>query len=206
MADENEKLSISGLACVSVGVDKITSFSDGTAQAKFLAEAYEPLLSSELSLYKWRFATEYFDLKPNKLASIPLGKHDTEYQLPTAPKVVSVDTVLVSDLPINYERSGQKIMTTGTGDDNVILKYRFRAQETEWYPYFRQLMVYRLATGIAFSVMRNTALAEKMDDIADRHWKRAKTEDAQGQTNQKLRSSGLVRRRNGGVDKFWRRR
>jgi hypothetical protein len=204
MADAQEKLAVAGLACLSVGIDKITAFNDGTAAAKFLSEAYEPILESELSLYKWRFATAMYNLKPNLIAESPLSRWNNAYQLPTG--VVAVDTVLINDQPIEYERQGQTILTNDTEADDVILQYRFRANETQWYPYFRQLMVHRLATGLAFSVTRQTSVAEKMNDIANDHFKRAKTMDAQSQSNQKLRSGALKRGRGGAITKFWRNR
>jgi hypothetical protein len=205
MADESEKLAIAGLACLIVGIPKITSWDEGTAQAKVLSEAYEPLLESEISMYKWRFATGYYNLKPNLIASEPLARFNTAYQLPTDLPVLSVDTVLISDKPIEYERRGRQIHTTDTANDDVILQYRFRADETEWYPFFRMLMVYRLATLTAFSVARNTAIADSMKELADEHWKKAKTESAQAQSNQQLNLSRMKRGRRG-TNKFWRDR
>jgi hypothetical protein len=205
MADEQEKLSIAGLACLLVGIPKIQDWDEGTAQSKVLGEAYEPLLESEISIYKWRFATGYYNLKPNLINSVPLARFNTAYQLPTDMAVLSVDTVLIDDKPIEYERRGRQIHTTDTANDDVILQYRFRADETEWYPFFRMLMVYRLATLAAFSVARNTKIADSMKDLADEHWKRAKTESAQAQSNQQLNLSRLKRGR-GGVNKFWRNR
>jgi hypothetical protein len=205
MADENEKLSIAGLACLLSGIPKIQSWDEGTAQAKVLSEAYEPLVKSELSLYKWRFATTYFNLKPNLTSNVPLSRHNNAYRLPSDPAVMSVDTVLVSDLPIDYERRGWEIHTTDTSDDDVILQYRFRADETEWYPFFRQLVVYRLATVAAFSVARNASIAKEMRELGNEHYKQAKLESAQAQSNQKLNQTRLVRGRRG-YNKFWRNR
>jgi len=204
MADENEKLSIAGLACLIVGIPKIQSWDENTAQSDVLDEAYEPMVESELSLYKWRFATDYFNLKPNLIVTAPLSRHNNAYQMPTG--VMSVDTVLIGDKPIDYERRKQQIHTTDTANDDVILQYRFRADETEWYPYFRMLMVYRLATLAAFSVARSTVIAKEMRELADQHWKNAKTESAQAQSNQKLSLTRLTRGRRGGTVKFWRDR
>jgi hypothetical protein len=206
MANENEKLKIAGLACLIVGIPKIQSWSEGTAQAEILSEAYEPLLEAELSLYKWRFATEYFNLKPNLLAEEPLSRYNCAYQLPTNPGVVSVDTVLIDSIPIAYERRGQEIHTRDTALQDVILQYRYRADETKWYPYFRMLMVYRLATLAAFSVARNTTVADSMKELANEQFKMAKTEDSQSQTSKRLDLSKQRRARSGSVNKFWRDR
>jgi hypothetical protein len=206
MADQQEKLSISQLACTSVGVEPITSFEEGSAASIVLAQAYEPVVESEISLYKWRFATEYYNLKPNLLLDIPLSRFNNAYQLPTSPAVMSIDTVLIDDKPIRYERRKNQIHTRDTADDDVILQYRFRADETTWYPFFRMLIVYRLATICAFSVTRNSKIADSMKELADQHWRRAKTESAQAQTNQRVNLSKLSRGRRGAVNRFWRDR
>lgn len=204
MPNEKERLSVAGLACLLAGVPKIQAFNEGGRPAEFLSEFYEPLVESELSLYKWRFATTYYDISPNLISAVPLSRFNVAYQLPTSPSVVSVDTVLINDKPIQYERRGQEIHTRDTSGDTVILQYRYRADESLWYPYFRQLIVYRLATGLAFSVTRKVTIASEMKTQADEHWMRAKTEDAQSQTNQKMNLNRLKRGRRGSVARFWR--
>ena len=120
--------------------------------------------------------------------------------------VLSVDTVLIDDVPIDYDRYQDEIHTTDTSGDTVILKYRFRADESLWNPYFVLLVIYRLATMLSFSIARKDDIAASMKGLADEHWRRAKTEDAQAQTNQKVNLSKIVRARGGSLDKFWRRR
>ena len=88
----------------------------------------------------------------------------------------------------------------------MIVKYRFRADEAYWNPYFTQLIIYRLATMLAFSLARKDDIAASMKTLADEHWRRAKTEDAQAQTNQKVHLRKLANARGGSLDKFWRRR
>jgi len=67
-------------------------------------------------------------------------------------------------------------------------------------------MVYRLATLAAFSVARNSKIADSMTEIGNDHFKRAKVEDSQAQTNKRLDLSRQARWRSGGVNKFWRQR
>lgn len=191
MPSEKDKLDICRLACVTVGVDRVTSFSEDSAQAIYLGESYEPLVQSELSLHPWRFATGYFNLRNSLLADAPLSRYNCAYRYPTTLPVLSVDTVLVQDEPIEFERRGFEIHTNDTADDDVILQYRYRADETEWLPYFRQLIAYRLAAGLAFSVMRNTSLADSMNSFADDHFTRAKTENSKSQTQPKFKLTKL---------------
>jgi hypothetical protein len=118
--------------------------------------------------------------------------------------VLAVDTVFINDTPVNYDRHQDQIHTKDTANDTVILKYRFRADESLWNPYFKLLVIYRLATMLAFSIARKGDIADVMKTLADEHWRRAKTHDAQGQTNQKVNLKRLMRARGGRIDKFWR--
>lgn len=200
---EADRIANSNKACLGAGVNTITSFSQGIAESIFCNEWYELIAKSELSIYKWRFATKTADLG-SPLAAVPDTRFNTAYQIPN--DVLSVDTVLVGETPIEYDRFQDQIHTNDTSGDTVIIKYRFRADESLWNPYFQLLVIYRLATMLSFSIARKDDVAASMKGLADEHWKRAKTEDAQAQTNQKVNLNKIVRARGGSLDKFWRRR
>lgn len=210
---EADRIENSNKACLAAGVNTITSFTDGSAEALFCKEWYELITLAELSVYKWRFATKTFDLSPNILADPPDTRYNVAYQIPN--DVLSVDTLLVNDggsaasnrsRIIDYDRFQDQIHTMDTQNDVVFLKYRFRADETLWNPYFRLLIVYRLATMLSFSIARREGVAGSLKGLADEHYRRAKTEDAQAQTNQKVNLRRLVRNRSGSLDRFWRNR
>ena len=201
---EVDRINNANKACLGAGVNTIISFTQGTAEAIFCNEWYELITRSELSLYKWRFATKTIDLTTSLLAGEPDTRFNTRYQIPN--DVLSVDTVLVGETPIEYDRYQDQIHTNDTGGDTVIIKYRYRADETYWNPYFQLLIIYRLATMLSFSIARKDDVAASMKGLADEHWRRAKTEDAQAQTNQKVNLRKLVNARGSSLDKFWRRR
>ena len=200
---EADRIANSNKACLGAGVNTIISFTEGSAEAIFCNEWYELITESELSIYKWRFATKTADLG-SPLAAVPDTKYNTAYQIPN--DVLSVDTVLVGETPIEYDRYQDEIHTYDTSGDTVVLKYRYRADESAWNPYFTLVVVYRLATMLSFSIARKEEISASMKQLADEHWRRAKTEDAQAQTNQKVNLSKIVRARGGSLDKFWRRR
>jgi len=210
---EADRIDNSNKACLGAGVNTITSFQDGSTEAIFCNEWYELITRSELSLYKWRFATKTFDLSPNILVDPPDTRYNVAYQIPN--DVLSVDTVLVNDggsassnrsRTIDYDRFQDQIHTMDTINDTIFLKYRFRADESLWNPYFQQLIIYRLATMLSFSIARKEDIAASMKQLADEHWRKSKTEDAQAQTNQKVNLRRLVRNRSGSLDRFWRNR
>lgn len=203
MADE-QTISNCRKACLGAGLNTITSLEEGSAESVFCNEWYELLAEAELSIYKWRFATKTENLKTSLLAVEPDTKYNTAYQLP--PDVLSVDTVMVNDRPIDYDRYQDQIHTYDSQDDDVIIKFRFRAHESLWNPYFTLLIIYRLATMLSFSIARKVDIAASMKVLADDHFKRAKTEDAQAQTNQKVNLNKLKLRRGGRSNTFWRSR
>lgn len=199
---EAERIENANKACLGAGVNTIASFSDGSAESIFIDEWYELLVESELSLYPWRFATKTAVLQ--ELNAAPDTAYNVAHQLPN--DVVAVDTVLVNDKPIDYDRYQDQIHSNNTSGDTLILKYRFRCDERYWNPYFRLLVIYRLATMLSFSISRKDEIAASMKGLADEHWRRAKTMDAQSQTNQKANLQKITRSRGGKLDKFWRDR
>ena len=201
---EADRIENANKACLAAGVNPIISFTEGTAESIFCAEWYETIVESELSLYKWRFATKTKDLTTSLISGAPDTVYNTAYQI--ANDVLSVDTVLVGEFPITYDRYQDQIHTNDTQDDTVVMKYRYRADESLWNPYFTLLVIYRLATMLSFSISRKVDIAASMKALADEHWRRAKTEDAQAQTNQKVNLRKIVNARGGSLDKFWRRR
>lgn len=201
---EADRIENANKACLAAGVNPIISFTEGTAESIFCAEWYETIVESELSLYKWRFATKTKDLTTSLISGAPDTVYNTSYQI--ANDVLSVDTVLVGEFPITYDRYQDQIHTNDTQDDTVVMKYRYRADESLWNPYFTLLVIYRLATMLSFSISRKVDIAASMKALADEHWRRAKTEDAQAQTNQKVNLRKIVNARGGSLDKFWRRR
>ncbi len=201
---EQDRIDNANKACLGAGVNTIDSFSDGTAESIFCNEWYEIIVESELSLYPWQFATETKDLSTSRLSGDVDTKWNTAYQAPIG--VIAVDTVLIDDTPIEYGRHKDQIHTNDTGNDIPILQYRVRADESLWSPYFKMLVIYRLATMLSFSVSRKADIAGEMKGLADEHWRRAKTMDAQSQTNRKVNLTRIVKRRGSRLDKFWRNR
>ena len=200
----NHKIDICQTACMLAGVNRIESLDDDSAEARLLAQSYEKLVESELALHYWNFATTMAELG-SPLANAPTGSYfNVAHQLPNL--AISVDTVLDPEDPIAYELVGSEVHTRDTSEDTLVIKYRFRADESVWSPYFRWLIIYRLATLLAFSITRKEDVATVMADEADKHWRRAKTMNSQSHTSRRLKTSALRLGRNSGIHKFWRNR
>ena len=200
----DQKIDICQTACMLAGVARIESLDDDSNEARLLKQSYEKLVESELAMHYWNFSTGMDELG-SPLASEPTGSYfNVAHQLPS--RAIAVDTVLDPEDPIPYELVGREVHTRDTSEDTLVVKYRFRSDETQWSPYFRWLIIYRLATILAFSITRKEDVAAAMSDQADQHWRRAKTMNAQSHTSRRLKTSALRRGRNGGIHKFWRNR
>ena len=199
---EKDRIAISRKACVYAGVRPINSLEDSSAEGVFCNEMYAEIVRGELSIYSWKFATKYEEL--NELAEIPEIGYNTAHQAPN--DVIHVDTVFNNDKPIDYDLQRDKVYSNNNAGAVLIMKYRFRADETIWVPYFRLLVIHRLAAGLAFSIARRVEIADSMNQEAEKWFMRAKTKDTQSATNKKVNLSRLKVGRRGTLNKFWRDR
>lgn len=201
---EKERVDIGRKACLGAGVNVISSFDEGSTESIFLKEWYELVVESELSLHPWRFATKTVDLG-SPLADEPTSRFNVAHQKPN--DCIHIDTILEDDTPIEFDIMEDQIHSNDTSTATLIAEYRYRADESKWSPYFKMLIVYRLATMMSFSIARKDDVAASMKTLADEHWKRAKTKDSQGKSAKRLRQGRLKRVRSGGrIEKFWRNR
>lgn len=204
--NDNKKIDLASQGCVLVGVEPITSFTEGSAAANAIGQLYEPLVKGELSVFPWPWATVYFDLQPNFLSASPLRKFDSAYQLPTDPAVLSIDGVFLDDTPLNYTRRQNEIHTDTADTESPILQYRFRAGEIDWAPYFDLLIILRIASLVASAVVKDANMAKEKRDEAEIWYRRARHESSKAQPKQPLRLTRLRASRRGGIERTWRNR
>ena len=92
----------------------------------------------------------------------------------------------VSDDVIRYDRYNDELMSDASSTDSVICDYTFQPSEAEFPAYFKQTLVFELASLFAGAIARN-------DNLSDLYHKRsltqmavAKSVDAQAQTVRRL--------------------
>ena len=124
----NSAIDICSRALILIGADPITSFEDDTTEALVASNMYEDIARSQLSLMRWRFATEQAELAA--LVDEPTGRFDTAHQLPA--DVLMVNAITVSDQPINYTIYGDKVFSDVSPTQTVIADYIYRAGEEDW--------------------------------------------------------------------------
>ena len=174
-----------------MGGSPIQSFSEGTAEADVVDAMYEDIARAALTNTRWRFATNQAQL--SRLEAAPTGRFDAAYQLPN--DLIMLSAVTIGDEPIMYDTYGDKVYCDATENDVVIADYIFRADESNWPPYFTIAVEFQVAAMLAVSVARDAQLASMMEQKGELQMSRARRLDSQQQTTRKLNTSRFIAQR-----------
>ena len=180
MADS--KFDICSKALVLVGANTIASFTENTTESKVASQLYESTLENLLTRCRWRFASKQAQLSKN--SADPTARYESSYALPSDAFIVH--TVTVADDVIKYDRYGTNIFTNTSSTDTVIADYTFQPSESDFPPYFKQTLVFELASLFAGAVARNDQLSELYHKRAIAQMAIAKALDAQAQTTRRI--------------------
>lgn len=174
-----------------IGAEPITSFDDGTTEARVAANIYEDVVQSSLCNARWRFATNQEEL--NRLTDAPTARFDLAYQQPN--DTIIIHAITVNDNPIEYQIYGDMIYADTTTTDTVVADYTFRQTEEFFPSYFVMAVAYGLAQVFATSIARDGSLTQTMATLADAAMRKARSVDSQQQTSRKLITGRFVQNR-----------
>jgi hypothetical protein len=187
----NTAIKICSRASILMGGIPIQSFSEGTTEADVVDAMYEDIARAALTNTRWRFATNQAQL--SRLEAAPTGRFDAAYQLPN--DLIMLSAVTIGDEPIMYDTYGDKVYCDATENDVVIADYIFRADESNWPPYFTIAVEFQVAAMLAVSVARDAQLASMMEQKGELQMSRARRLDSQQQTTRKLNTSRFIAQR-----------
>ena len=174
-----------------IGAEPITSFDDGTTEARVAANIYEDVVQTSLTNARWRFATNQEAL--NRLTDAPTARFDLAYQQPN--DTLIVHAITVNDNPIEYQIYGDMIYADTTTTDTVVADYTFRQTEEFFPSYFVMAVAYGLAQVFATSIARDGSLTQTMATLVDAAMRKARSVDSQQQTSRKLITGRFVQNR-----------
>ena len=174
-----------------IGAEPITSFDDGTTEARVAANIYEDVVQTSLTNARWRFATNQEAL--NRLTDAPTARFDLAYQQPN--DTLIIHAITVNDTPIEYQIYGDMIYADTTTTDTVVADYTFRQEEQFFPSYFVMAVAYGLAQVFATSIARDGSLTQTMATLADAAMRKARSVDSQQQTSRKLITGRFVQNR-----------
>ena len=187
----NTAIKICSRASILMGGNPIQSFSEGTTEADVVDAMYEDIARAALTNTRWRFATNQAQL--SRLEAAPTGRFDAAYQLPN--DLIMLSAVTIGDEPIMYDTYGDKVYCDATENDVVIADYIYRADESNWPPYFTIAVECQVAAMLAVSVARDAQLASMMEQKGELQMSRARRLDSQQQTTRKLNTSRFIAQR-----------
>jgi hypothetical protein len=188
------KIDIASRALIMIGSNPISSFTDDTTEALVTNNIYEEIIESTLCRARWRFATEQQQL--SLLANAPTGRYEYAYQIPTSPQCLQIISITENDVNIQYARYGDKIFVDGHGSQSkLIMDYIFRQDESEFPPYFRLAVEYKLASVFAGAIARDSAMVREFDNLAERQILIARNTESAETTTKKLATDRFINER-----------
>lgn len=180
-------VALASRALIRIGAAPITSFNDGTAESEIAGALYDSVRDALLSAYAWSFATG--QVKLAQLGTPPVADYAYAYQLPNDfLRALSAGSG-ARGRGLQYRISRGALHTNAS---EVVLTYIFRPDESEFPPYFDQVLIARLSAEFTIPVTENTSRAEAHFKIAEAEYKNARQIDAQQDSPNRLESFPLV--------------
>ena len=192
MADS--KFNICSQALVLVGANTITSFSENTTESKVANQLYESTVENMLTRSRWRFAAKQAQL--SRSTETPTARWSAKYSIPS--NALLIHTITVNDNVIEYDRYQDEIHCDASSSDIVVADYTIQPSEANFPPYFKQALIFELASLFAGAIARNDSLSNLYQNRAITQMAIARAQDSQAQTTRKVDTTRFRNRRNTG--------
>jgi len=191
MADTS--VEVANQALVLIGANSISSFV-GTATEQIAAtHLYQPTVDAALTSHRWRFASGKKIL--SFLAADPIDEWDSAFQMPTDPKILLLNSVMVLDHPITFDRFEDHIYCDATSSDVVVASYIYSRAEIDWPAYFTKAVVLDLASAFSAAITQDSYLAAHFREQAVVEYSKARWSDSSSQTARNLNARSLIDKR-----------
>lgn len=164
-------------ALIKIGANSITSFDDGSAEAQVAASIYPIIRDGMLSVHPWNFAIAQRAL--GNLVEPPLADYSRAFELPEDCVRVLSAGITGRGRGLAYRIQRRRICVDA---DEVVLTYIFRADESDFPPFFNLALVARLAAEFCIPLTDSTSRWTSLYKIAEEELRRAKLTDAQEDT------------------------
>ncbi|MBL4693564.1 MAG: hypothetical protein JKY92_09580 [Magnetovibrio sp.] len=177
-------------ALLKTGCRSITSFDEGTAEAEVAGNLYDTTRDALLSAHPWSFATAQATLA--RLDVQPVADYTHAYQLPSG-FLRALSAGAGRGRGLDYRIQERRLHTHST---EVVLTYVFRPDETEFPPFFDQILIARLAAEFCIPLTDSTSRSVALRSIAKEEFRRARLIDSQQDTPSVLDDYTLIGARN----------
>jgi hypothetical protein len=179
-------------ALIKLGAESISSFEDGTAEAKVAARLYPLVRDAMLCAHPWSFATKQAEL--SLLTVTPPTDFAYAHQLPND----FLRALSAGDAGrgrgLVYEIINGQLRSDA---ETVVLSYLFQPSEGDFPAYFAPALVTRLAAEFCLPLTENTSRADRFTRLAEEELKLAKLIDSQQDTPPRVEDFTLIEARLG---------
>lgn len=179
-------INICSRALNAIGAESISSFDDGTDEAKIANAKYETAKKDLLAVYPWTFNTAEVYL--GRLNSDSLAKYTYLYELPTDWLRTLAIKQGATMVPFCY-RQGK----INTDYETASIEYLYDIDETDMPAYFVSLLIDRLARDFLIPVTGKNDDYAIFDRIYQNNLATAKNVDAQSKSPSVIDTSLLLR-------------
>jgi len=147
-------VAICNSALIKIGARRISSFSEGSKEAKLCKEQYEKLRDAALKAHPWNFAIRRAEL--GKLASTPVFEWDAEFQLP----VDCLKVLYMENRREEFTVEGRKLLTNA---DTAKIKYiGLETDSDQFDKEFKEYLAHYIASELAYPLVQSVSLGERV--------------------------------------------
>ncbi len=177
-------------ALLKLGADGISSFEDGSAEARVASRLYPLVRDTLLSAHPWSFATAQVELP--RLAAEPIADFAYTYQLPRDFLRALSAGEGGRGRGMVYQILNRQLYSDAPA---VTLTYVFRPSEGDFPPYFAAALVARLAAEFCLPLTENSSRAERLMRLAEAELRLARLIDSQQDTPPRVEDFSLIEAR-----------
>lgn len=175
------KIEIASNACVLLGANPISAFTEGT-EGKVATALYDSTYRGVLASFRWRFATKKAQL--GRLVDSPLNTYNYQYQLPT-----DLVNLIKAEDGDDYEIYGDKLYSNLP---SVSIDYIYTVPETLLPDYFVLTLQFLLAASFAIPITDNATKAQTYADLYNKQYLIAKNIDSTQRPSVAIQDSPLT--------------
>ncbi len=179
-------------ALVKLGADGISSFEDGTAEARVAARLYSLARDAMLCAHPWTFATKQVELA--RLAAEPVTDFAHAYQLPNDFLKALSAGGHGRGRGFTYQIVSRQLHTNA---EQLVLTYLFRPSEGDFPADFAAALVTRLAAEFCLPLTEDSTRADRLTRLAEEELRLARLVDSQQDTPPKVEDFTLIKVRVG---------
>lgn len=174
-------------ALITLGARPISSLDETGTEAEVCRRLYPGIRDGLVSAHPWHFATAQARLP--RLATAPAADYAHAFQLPPD----FLRALSAGEGPrgrgLTYRLTGRQLHADSP---RVMLTYILRPHESDFPPFFDQLLVARLAADLCLPLTESTSRAEALARLAANEFERARRVDSQQNSPARLESFPLV--------------